>query len=424
MYRTFRIKTLGCKVNQYDKQAIREELLRRGLAEAPPGAGADLVIVNTCTVTARADEKCRKEARRAVRENPCAAIVVTGCAAESDPETYRAMPGIAGVFAKSAMSRIGEFLAGGEPGAGDVFDLEISAFSGRTRAFVRIQEGCDAFCSYCIVPRVRGRARSRPLAAIGPEVRRLAEAGHREIVLTGIHLGAYGKDLGGVTLADAVREALAACGGARLRLSSVEASEVQPELLDLMAEDPRLCPHLHMPLQSGDAAVLRAMNRPYSPDDYLRAVDRVRERIERPALTTDVMVGFPGETEQQFRNTLETCRKAGFTRLHVFPYSPRKGTPAAELPPLPAATVKEREERALALGRKLASSYRRTFIGETVEPLAESRRDKATGLLVGLTERYVSVRFQGSDSLMNTIVSVRAESADEDGLRGVWLGRL
>lgn len=422
MLRTFHISTFGCKVNQYDSQAIRERLRRLGMDEAPLESGPELVIVNTCTVTGRADEKCRKETRKAIRANPRAEVVVTGCGAATDAERYRGIEGVRHVLDKARMARIEELLGGGSAREGDFLGMEISGFAGHTRAFLRIQEGCDAFCAYCIVPYARGRVRSRPLKAIRPEVERLVESGHKEVVLTGIHLGAYGRDLDGASLLDAVEEALAVAGLHRLRLSSIEAMEVTPDLLRLMASEPRLCPHLHLPLQSGDDGVLKAMNRGYSSAEFLKVLDRAREAIDRPALTTDAMVGFPGETEAQFQATLDVCRLAGFSRMHVFRYSPRKGTPAAEMKPVDGKAARERERRASALARELAAEYKRGFVGETVEPLVESRRDRETRLLTGLTERYASVLFEGPDRLMNEIVPVKAESARAEALRGALAG--
>ena len=422
-YGSFRIITLGCKVNQYDGQAIRELLGEAGLAEAQAGERADIVVVNTCTVTSRADEKGRKAVRRGIRDNPHALVIVTGCAAVTGPERYRAIPGVGLVLTKEEMTDVQSVLSGRDARRGDVFGLRISSFAGHTRAFLRIQEGCDSCCSYCIVPYARGPARSRPLQSIGEEARRLVDSGHKEVVLTGIHLGAYGRDFQDVSLCDAARKALGAPGLVRLRLSSIEATEVTPGLLELFGEDARLCPHLHLPLQSGDDAVLRAMNRRYTAAGFLSVVEDVRRRVEGVALTTDVMVGFPGETEGQFENTLRVCREAGFSRMHVFRYSRRAGTPAAEMPQVAGDIAVKRERRALDLAGALAREYKESFVGETVAPLVESRRDRKTGLLTGMTERYVSALLEGPDSLMNEIVPMRVVSADADAVRGRALTR-
>ena len=407
-HRTFHVTTLGCKVNQYEGQAIRERLAGLGLRETGLENRPDVIVVNTCTVTSRADGKSRKRVRRALLANPEAVLIVTGCAAVTDPERCRAIPGVTHVLTKAQMTRIEDALRGQTPAEGDVFELTVSRLAGHTRAFLKIQDGCDAFCSYCIVPYARGRPRSRPLKDIGEEARRLADSGHREIVITGVHLGRYGKDLNGPTLCDAVREILKTRAVERLRLSSIEAAEITPELLAMFREDPRLCPHLHLPLQSGDDDTLRSMNRGYTAAEFLRVVERIRSVLDEPAVTADVMVGFPGETEARFRNTLQVCRDAAFTRTHVFRYSRRPGTPAADMPQVPGRVVAEREARAVGLTRELALNYRRTFLGRTVAPLVESRRDPRSGMLTGLTERYVTVQFNGPDGLMNSITPVRA----------------
>ncbi|MBM4085027.1 MAG: MiaB/RimO family radical SAM methylthiotransferase, partial [Planctomycetes bacterium] len=291
--------------------------------------------------------------------------------------------------------------------------LSISGFEGHTRAFLKIQDGCDARCSYCIVPLVRGPVRSRPLEAIQREAERLAANGYREIVLTGIHLGAYGRDTGGRPgLCDVIEGLLDVPGLERIRLSSIEVNEFTDRLLALAADSAKLCPHFHFPLQSGDDEVLKAMNRAYTAAEYLDVLDKVRARIERPSFTTDVMVGFPGEGERHFQNTLDVCRRAGFSRMHIFPFSPRPGTPAATMPNRPTRKdVRAREERLEAVARELALAYKRQFLGQRVNVLVETQRDARTGKLCGYTERYVKVAFDGPDGLKNTIVAVAAKSA-------------
>ena len=427
---TCALTTLGCKVNQYETQAIREQLLAAGYDEVRFRERADVYVINTCTVTGHAEEKCRKRIRRAVRLNPDAAIVATGCYAHADPDALRSIEGVTHVIPKSQAGRIAGILEGKEPpcteGLGpdhresfsDTLGLSISRFAGHTRAFLKIEDGCDAFCSYCIVPHVRGPVRSRLLEDVAAEARRLVENGHIEIVLTGIHLGVYGRDLGMPDGVLRAAEALLAIDGLRrVRLSSMEVNEVSDALIDLAANSDRLCPHFHIPLQSGDTDILRAMNRSYTPDEYLATLDRVRAKIENPSFTTDVLVGFPGETEEQFENTLAVCRRAGFSRMHAFPYSARPGTPAAELPhPCSHDVIRERERRTIELADDLALAYKRPFVGRVVEPLVESRRDRDTGRLCGYTERYMKVLFEGPDALMNRIVPVRVQEATAPAL--------
>jgi len=428
--RTFSCVTLGCKVNQYETQAIREALAAAGWHEVPFGAPCDVAVVNTCTVTARARRKSRKAIHRARGER----VVVTGCLAEIEP-VPPAGPGRDVVAVpKDRAARLPELLEAdaGKPAHADphgdataeasVFDLRIGDFEGRSRAFLKVQDGCDHFCAYCIVPYARGRPRSRPRADIRREAERLVAAGFREIVLCGIHLGLYGRDAPDTSparLEDVIEDLLEVPGLERLRLSSIEANEVSDRLIEMMAGSDVLCPHLHVPLQSGDDEVLRRMNRRYTVAEFLDRLDRVRARVPEPSFTTDVLAGFPGETEAQFENTLHVCRRAEFSRLHVFSYSPRPGTAAAALRPrVPSREIARRVKRAEGLGAELARTYRERFVGRTLHPLVEHRRDRATGLLCGYTERYVRVLVEGPDALMGRIVAVRAAGLPGGTLRG------
>ena len=423
---TFAVATLGCKVNQYDSQGMREHIAALGWREVSFNTGADLYVINTCTVTNKADERCRRQVRRALRHNPKARVIVTGCAARIAPERFAAIPGVSAVFTLEQMAHVEQWL--GEdtaPCAGGRFDTKgISAFAGHSRAFMKIQDGCSAHCSYCIVPMARGPAQSRPLEQIGPEAARLIEAGFREIVLTGIHLGHYGKEArGAIGLTDAVRVVLAVPGVERLRLSSLEAVEVTDRLIELAAADPRLCPHFHLPLQSGDDAVLTRMNRRYTSAEFLSVLDRVRSLLDRPSFTTDVMIGFPGETEAHFQNTLRVCRQAGFSRIHIFPFSPRPGTPAADLPErVEGDVIRNREVKLKALADALALDYKRLFVGEIVHPLVEHKRDKKTALLAGWTARYLRTLFEGPDDLAGHIVPVKVTEITPTQALGALVG--
>ncbi len=434
-HRTFSLATLGCKTNQYESQAIRELLLAEGYVETRFGEPCDVAVINTCMVTDDACRKSRKHIHRAAKVSSKTTILVTGCLAELEAEKLRAMPGVTHVIPKVQASRIAQILRGrrrpsvavtegrgrGEKVEdGPVFDLAISAFEGHTRAFLKIEDGCESFCSYCVVPSARGRVQSRDAREIRCEAERLIAAGFKEIVLTGIHLGMYGKDLASRTrLEDVVENLLALRGLERLRLSSLEVGEVSDRIIGLMASEPRLCPHLHIPLQSGDDLILSAMRRRYTSADYLNTLERVRAKVTEPSFTTDVLVGFPGESEAQYANTLEVCRKAGFARTHVFRFSPRPGTLAASLPDrVPDAVAREREHRAKDLARELALTYKRKFLGRIVHPLVEHGRDPKTGALCGYTERYLQVLFGGPDELKNRIVPVKAQSCDSGVIRG------
>jgi len=396
---TYRTQTFGCKVNQYETREIEELLERAGCTAAGDGQAADLVIVNTCVVTAEASRQCRQAIRRLRRENPQARLIVTGCyAAAPERAEVEAADAAALVVADKAalLRRLADDLA--LPAADGATLGGISRFAGHTRAFVKIQSGCDQYCSYCIIPHVRGRPWSRPSDEVVEEVRRLTAAGHREIVLTGIHLGRYGRDRGddSAALVRLVERLLRIDGLGRIRLSSIEIGEVGDELPALMAaHGDRLCPHLHVPLQSGDDAVLRAMRRPYRAAEFLDRVSRIRQTLPQVALTTDVIVGFPGESEAAFENSCRLCREAGFSRLHVFPYSPRSGTPAATMADHVPSSVRRRRSDALRrLGHRLACEFARGLVGRTVTVLVETvgRDEAGRPAAEGFDEHYVRTR--------------------------------
>ncbi len=402
--KTFAFLTFGCKVNQYESQALRERMAGRGLLEVPPERGADLYVVNTCTVTEVAAAEARRAVRRLARRFPSAEITVTGCAAD---EEFLKVPGVRRVVPHGRKASLG---LEPEDTAASIFGLSISRFDGHTRAFLKVEDGCGLDCSFCAVPKVRGAAASRPLRDALDEARRLAGAGYREIVLAGVHLGSYGKDLAGrPLLADLVEGVLGIPGLGRVRLSSIEANEIDGPLLDLMAGEPRFCPHLHVPLQSGDDAVLRAMRRRYDVRRFRAACDRAAARVPDPGLTTDVIVGFPGETEGQFANTLEVCRAVGFSRIHVFPYSRRRGTDAARLPDLPGRVKKERLHRLEELAAELTDLFARRFLGREAEVLVEEDGR-------GYTERYLRARVPGAPG---AIVRARVERVEHGEIHGV-----
>jgi threonylcarbamoyladenosine tRNA methylthiotransferase MtaB len=387
--RTFSFVTFGCKVNQYESQALRERFAGRGLAEVPADAGADLYVLNTCTVTETATSEAQRAVRRIARRFPFAEIAVTGCAADSHRAEFLGLPGVRRVIGHDQKAALDPRLSP-EDVKTSIFDLSISRFDGHTRAFLKVEDGCDLNCSFCIIPRVRGTPLSRPLAAAVEEAKRLIDGGYREIVLTGAHLGAYGKDLERRSmLPDLAERLLALPGLGRLRLSSIEANEISAPLIDLMAAEPRFCPHLHVPLQSGDDGVLRAMRRRYNGRQFIEALGRVAAKVPDPGFTTDAIVGFPGETEAAFEATMDVCRRAGVHRIHVFPYSRRRGTEAAALPDLPGRVKKERRRRLERLSAELTDAYARRFLGREVDVLVESDG-------TGYTERYLKARTPGT----------------------------
>lgn len=423
--------TLGCKVNQSDTATM--EALFRAAGHTVGGAdeAADVYIINTCVVTNIGQRKSRQMIHRLVREHPGALIVVTGCYPQTAAEEVEQISGVGLIvgnqhreqlvtlvekarFGESATLSTVESIAQ----ARDFEDLPIAALSSRTRAFLKIQEGCQQYCSYCIIPYARGPYRSRPIESIRREAQRLADAGFQEIVLLGIHLGAYGRDLQGVSLLDAVRTALSVPGFARLRLGSLESVEVERGLLELMQREPRLCRHLHLPLQAADNEVLKRMNRPYQVEAFSRLLEDAVSLVPGLAVTTDVIVGFPGETEAQFAGALRRIEQWPLAGLHVFPYSPRKGTPAASWNDQVPDTVKKERAQALAVvDGCLRERFNRALIGTTQQVLFEVR--SADGLLEGLSDNYVRVRAQGGDELLGQLVPVVIKTADAEGALGV-----
>ncbi len=429
-----RVATLGCKVNQYETELVRQGLQRVGYTDCSESETADVCIVNTCTVTSEGDSKSRQIVRRLNRQNPDARIVVMGCYATRAPEEVAKLPGVAEVVTDKRelpdlMSRFG------------VIDVPtgLDGFSGRHRAYVKVQDGCLLRCSYCIIPHVRPKLTSRPLDHIIDEVQRLTEAGHREVVLTGIHLGHYGVDWNRnqpkaewVRLAHLLRSLCDLPGEFRIRLSSIEATEVTRELISVMTEySTRIVPHLHLCLQSGSDSVLRRMRRRWGTRMFLDRCRLLREALVEPAITTDVIVGFPGETEAEFEQTLETCRAARFSKIHAFPFSPRRGTPAAEMTDqVPKSLRSERFSRLQALETRLRDDYYQTLVGHRVQLLVESSRDivqlsrSATAhddrLLRGTTCRYAPAELltpiETSPATLGHMIDVQVDRTDGERL--------
>lgn len=431
--------TLGCKVNQYETETMEGLFVSGGHRVVPFEEKADVYIINTCSVTVLGEKKSRQIIRRASRENPDALICATGCYAQLSPDSVASIEGVGLIVGTQDRGRIVELvdealrnkLAGGEAinDVGDIMraeefeDIPLSRMPSRTRAFLKIQEGCENFCSYCIIPYTRGPLRSRSLESVRGEARKLIEAGFAEIVLTGIHLGAYGRDIareGGnrVTLADAAREILAAgCGEhrlRRLRLGSLESIELSPELITLIREDARLARHLHLPIQSGSDAVLHAMNRHYDKATFARLVENVRREVPGIAISTDIIVGFPGETDEMFEESLAFAREMSFSRMHVFPFSARPGTPAARMNnQIPSTVKKERVHMMERAAHEMAEKFHAAHIGETAGVLFES---DSGGIKDGLTGTYVRV-YTEDDVRLGEITEMRLVRLHKDG---VW----
>ncbi len=393
--------TLGCKVNQYETEFVREGLARVGYADAAPGELADLCIVNTCTVTNEGDSKSRQVIRRLARDNPHSRIVVMGCYATRAPEDVEKLPNVVEVVTDKRelpdlLARFG------------VIDIPtgISRFGNRRRAYVKVQDGCLLRCSYCVIPQVRPQMTSRPVAEILAEVRRLVNNGYREIVLTGVHLGHYGVDWNAnkpksewTRLADLVRLIIECAGEFRVRLSSIEATEVTRELLEIMADNPhRVCPHLHICMQSGSDAVLRRMKRRWGVKRFLDRCRLAKEMLDTPALTTDAIVGFPGETPADFAATCDVAREVGFSKMHIFPFSARRGTPAASMDGrVPKSVASQRREQLQELEAGLRSDYFDSLVGRRLEVLVEETLVDEEGagppmIAKGTACRYVPVQ--------------------------------
>ena len=425
---TYRLATLGCKVSRADAAGLERALLGAGLARASRGESADLCVVAGCAVTGVAEGKSRRAIRRLARENPGATVVAAGCIARCEEGSREAGadlfvgPDDVARFIKRLGEKLGERL--GEidrwRGLPRSPTPRADGFPGRTRAFLKVQDGCDGACAYCIVPRLRGRSRSLPTPGVLEEARRLVDSGHGEIVLAGVRLGSYSHE--GTNLAGLVEKlsCLDQHGLGRLRLSSIEPMDLSggnERLAQLAADGGILCPHFHLPVQSGDDETLARMGRPYGTSDYRALVDRLRARLGDAAITTDLIAGFPGETEEAHARSVEFVRDIGFARVHVFPFSPRPGTPAAEMPHEPGTDVARRRTAELIdAGRHTAREFRRRFIGRTVDVLAEPGRE--AGRLAGYTERYVRVEFEGPRELVGKMIRARNLAEAGDRLEG------
>ena len=453
--KTVKLITMGCKVNQYDTQSMQETLLHNGYAVVEDTPRADLYVINTCTVTNTADRKARQVIRRALRENPDAKVLVTGCYAESDRGAIEQIPGVTLVFGNrekadfqtyldaldaemlpgersvgacpspSASKVRGKTLLSVHPVQHDAvreharFSSGVSSAGKRTRALIKVQDGCSAFCTYCIIPYVRGRMTSRPLADIVEEARRIADNGIKEIVITGVHLGAYGLDTGrDKTIADILERIHEIEGIARIRFSSIEPMYFPDILAERMAALPKCMPHFHLPVQSGSDNVLQRMRRRYTTAQFAHLVEKLRALFtDDVGMTTDIMVGFPGETDADFETSLRFVEQIGFSQLHVFRYSPRKGTPAAtyeaQVPPHVSAA---RSRAMMQLGERLGTAFRRRMLGKRAELLVEDSREGTAQHLAGFTDNYLRVLVDTPNSSINHILRVKLTAMDGEFL--------
>lgn len=421
----FNIVTLGCKVNQYESQAMREDLLKHGYSLSDNKDFADLFIINTCTVTSVSDAKNRKLLHRIRRNNPAAVIVLTGCMPQAFPEEVKQLTACDIILGNKERAKlipsIERFLKERTPFSdvdahqNNLFSYEklsVTSFGEHTRAFIKIEDGCNRFCSYCIIPYARGRVRSKPLDELKQELTQVAQNGYREVVLVGINLSAYGQDEG-ITLADAVEAACGVQGIERVRLGSLEPERMDEETVRRLSAMPKLCPQFHLSLQSGCDNTLRDMNRHYTAAEYRAITERLRRCFDNAAITTDVMVGFAGESEADFQASLAFVQSIGFAKVHVFPYSQRKGTKAAEAPNQLSPSVKEeRAARMTALTNQSRHSFLQSQVGRTEEVLFERLRH---GYLEGYTKNYTPVHvFSCDSSLCGQICRVKLINSEKD----------
>lgn len=428
--KTVSFLTLGCKVNQYDSDAMRTIFLQQGYRAVKEEEEADVYVINTCSVTSIGDRKSRQMVRKIRRKHPQAVIAVAGCYAQIAPEIFEAMGDIDVIVGAQNRSKIVEYVEQAqkkEKTINAVKDImSVTEFENlyvdaegetKTRAFIKVQEGCDNYCTFCIIPFARGKLKSRKQKDAVEEIRRLVAKGYREIVLTGIHLGNYGRDLhDGTSLATLVEELLRIPNLLRIRMGSIESVELSDDLINLIKDEPRVCRHLHLPIQSGSDAVLRRMNRHYRLPEYKKLISELREKIPGLALTTDLIVGFPGETEENFMETLETLRELRFSAIHVFPYSQRTGTPAAVFPnQVPGDIKKDRVHRVQELEKEVSKEYRKTFLQKTVHVLIEEEKN---GYFEGLSDEYIRVSITDKNVEKGRLYSVYVENLTEDGLIG------
>jgi threonylcarbamoyladenosine tRNA methylthiotransferase MtaB len=423
----FFVVTFGCRCNQADSAAVREGLCRHSMVESDSRGDADVIVVNTCTVTHRADQQARQTIRRLHRENPSAQIVVTGCYAERDPHTLASLPGVGLVSGNADKARLPDLIENyGQPSQGSIVHGPIDAAcdyflppmthtGGKTRPLVKLQDGCDARCSYCIVPKVRGTGRSARPEDILAEIQSLAGCGFQEIVLAGINLGAFGRRLQGhARLIDLLRQIVEIPGLGRIRLSSIEPMMFDRAIVKLAAGSSVIAHHFHIPLQSGSARILRHMRRPYAPARFRELLRYIHSELPDAGLGSDVLVGFPGETEDDFAETCALIEDSPLTYLHVFPFSPREGTDAYSMPDqVPSKAVKIRMAKALEISRLKNLLFRQKFLG-TVLPAITLAKEETLGSSIVLTGNYIHACVPGLSMAPNRLVEIRIDDVRPD----------
>ena len=417
---TYWVDVLGCKVNQYDAQQIKQLMEHYGLQEAESSSNADLVVVHTCGVTAVAAQKSRQTIRRMQRKNPGARIVVTGCAATNELTQVANEPLFRIPAGADWVERLSEQLdtlamPSPRPSYIKTDTFTISGFGDHTRAFLKVQDGCNIGCSYCIIPQLRKGPRDKQIEDAVREATALTEAGYREIVVTGVSVGLYGRSTGS-SLAEMLRHLVQVPDIGRIRLSSLHPGELTQELLSVWASSPNIMPHLHLSLQSGSDATLQAMRRGYTAGEYYDAVERARAALNTPAFTTDVIVGFPGETDRHFEESCAFCEKVGFSKMHIFTYSPRPRTVAATMPgQINGAIASQRSEHLHLIGEKLALNYHHQFLDQPVNVLVEQVDGDCAS---GYSEHYIPVELPASIAQQGSIIPLRITEATSQGMKG------
>ncbi|MDM5315836.1 tRNA (N(6)-L-threonylcarbamoyladenosine(37)-C(2))-methylthiotransferase MtaB [Fictibacillus sp. b24] len=429
--------TLGCKVNHYETEAIWQLFQAEGYERADFDNTADVYVINTCTVTNTGDKKSRQVIRRAIRKNPDGVICVTGCYAQTSPAEIMAIPGVdvvVGTQDRSKMlSYIQQYKEERMPinGVSNIMkarvyeELDVPAFTDRTRASLKIQEGCNNFCTFCIIPWARGLLRSRKPEDVLSQAQQLVDAGYKEIVLTGIHTAGYGEDMKDYSFAKLLDDLDKNISGLkRIRISSIEASQISDEVIEVMGRSDKVVPHLHIPLQSGSNSVLQRMRRKYSMEMFGERLDRLKEALPGLAITSDVIVGFPGETEEEFMETYRFIENHKFMELHVFPYSKRTGTPAAKMEnQVPEDVKNERVHKLIALSDQLAKEYASNYEDTVVEVIPEEafKEEAGSNLFVGYTPNYLKVVFEGSEEMIGKLVKVKITEAGYPYNKGVFV---
>lgn len=434
--KTVAFHTLGCKVNAYETEAIWQMFKKADYKRVEFEEEADVYVINTCTVTNTGDRKSRQMIRRAIRRNPDAVIAVTGCYAQTSPAEVAAIPGVDVVVGTQGREKlidyVEQYMREREPinAVGNIMkqrkfeELDVPTFSDQTRAYLKIQEGCNNFCTFCIIPWAKGLSRSRQPENVLKQARQLVDAGYKEIVLTGIHTGGYGDDFEDYKLADLLWDLDKIEGLKRIRISSIEASQIDDRVIEVLNASEKMCRHLHIPLQAGDDAVLKRMRRKYTTEEYREKIMKLHEAMPDVAITTDVIVGFPGETEEQFERGYRFIEDLKMYQLHVFPYSKRTGTPAARMPDqVPEEVKHERVRKLIELSKRLTVEYAQRFVGEVVEVIPEQpfKEDPDSGLYMGYSDNYLQVVFPADPEWVGKVCRVKIDRVDPEYCYGTFV---